>query len=518
METHHRSIASTAVVVMILTGLGFILGLAVQILVAKYFGVGAEIDTFVVAAMVPEFIFGVSNAVFLTSFMILFAEYQRAHGIEAGKKYLQRMFTVVVLSAIIVAAAVAIFAPWIAQVVAPGFLEEQLASTILLIQVLSIAALFFVISSFTTAILYHENKFISAKLLRVIISVGVIITVVMFGKKIGITSLAVGTALGVAVAVIIQYLALNKKGYSFSFLFWEKDEVKEVLVFSSPLVITSLFFYASKAIMNMIASTTGTGSIAILNYGFLLVNVPVLFFSESLGTVLFPRFTKDAANNGGDNVRESLLKAIHVLLFMMLPVMIVFMIFNKEIVYYLFERGAFTADATKAVSDILFIFTIGLIPLSLMALVGSTLSAVKKVKERMYIFFSLLLLNVLFSLLLVPFFSYKGIAIAISMGYWIVVTWGMWYLLKTLKFSEYKKNFMEVLKLIFVSAISAGVVLFLHLEVIRQESIVEGSLMHVSLLLGVVSLFMGVYCLLMNGMKAESWEIIMQAVRRKDGN
>ncbi len=518
METHHRSIASTTMVVMTVTGLGFILGFVVQIIIARYFGVGPELDAFVVAAVVPEFIFGLSNAVFLTSLMVLFAEYQKANGIEAGKKYMQRMFTVVVLYAIIVATAVAIFAPWIGRLVAPGFSEVQLASTVILIQVLSIATLFFVLSSFTTAVLYHEHKFTAAKLLRVIISASIIIAVIGLGQKIGITSLAVGTVLGVAVAFIIQCFVIKKQGYSLPPLLWERNEVKELLAFSSPLVITSLFFYANKTIMNMIASTTGAGSITILNYAFLLVNVPVIFFSESLGTALFPHFTKDAANNDGGNIRNRVIKTIHVLLFIMAPVMIIFMIFNKEIVYYLFERGAFTADATQAVSDVLFIFTVGLIPLSLMALVGSTLTAIKKVKERMYVFLSLLLFNVLFSLLLVPLFSYKGIAIAMSIGYWIVVMVGMGYLLKTLNFSEYKKLFMEVLKMVFISAISAGVVLLLHLEVMKRESIIEGSFPHVFLLLGIISLFVGLYCLLMTIMKAESWKIIIRAVGKRDGS
>ena len=89
--------------------------------------------------------------------------------------------------------------------------------------------------------------------------------------------------------------------------------------------------------------------------------------------------------------------------------------------------------------------------------------------------------------------------------------------LKTLNFSEYKKLFMEVLKMAFVSSISAGVVLFLHLEVIKRESIVEGSLMHVFLLLGIVSLFMGFYYLLMRVMKAESLEIVVGVLGKKNG-
>src|SRR3989338_8939059 len=123
METHNRSIASNAMVVMSITGLGYIFGFLVQVIIAKYFGVSAELDTFVVAAVVPEFIFGLSNVIFLTSLMVLFAEYQAANGVESGKKYLQRMFTVVILFGVIVALVGVIFSPWIAKIVAHGFSE-----------------------------------------------------------------------------------------------------------------------------------------------------------------------------------------------------------------------------------------------------------------------------------------------------------------------------------------------------------------------------------------------------------
>ncbi len=517
METHNHSIASTAMVVMSLTGLGYVLGFLVQVIIAKYFGVGADLDAFVVAAVVPEFIFGLSNAVFLTSLMVLFAEYQKSKGIEAGKKYIHRMFTVVVLCASVVAIGIAIFSPWIAQIIAPGFSEQQLAATIILIQILSIAAVFFVLSSFTTAILYHEQKFTTAKLLRVIISASIIIAVIGLGQKIGINSLALGTVFGIAIAFVIQYIVVKKQGYSLSLLFWEKSDVKELLLFSFPLVITSLFFYANKVVMNIIASTTGAGSVTILNYGFLLVNVPVLFFSESLVTSLFPHFTKNAANNEIENIKDRIVKAVHVLLFILTPVMIIFMIFSHEIIYYLFERGAFTADATKAVSDVLLFFATGLIPLGLMAVLGSTLNAIKRVKERMYLFLSLLVINILLSLLLIPFFSYKGIAIATSTGYWIVVIGGMGYLLKTLKFDGYRKLFIEGLKLIVVSGISAVLVSLLHTELLGAGDVVKGSIIHIFLFFGLIIMFLLSYCLLMKAVKAESWAIVMQAFGKKNG-
>lgn len=516
MEMHNRSIASTAMLVMFLTGLGYIFGFFVQVIIAKYFGVSAELDTFVVAAVVPEFIFGISNAIFLTSLMVLFAEYQRANGIEAGRRYIQRMFSVVILLGGIIAIMVALFSPWIVKVVAPGFSEEQLVGTAMLIRILSIAALFFVLSSFTTAILYHEHKFTTAKLLRVIISASLIIAVISIGQKIGIISLAVGTVFGIAVAFVLQYIAVKRQGYSLSPLFWEKSDVKELLFFSFPLVITSLFFYANKAIMNLIASTTGTGSITILNYGFLLINVPVLFFSESIMTALFPHFTKNAANNETEHIKNRIIKAIHVLLFILIPVMIMFLIFSHEIIYYLFERGAFTADATNVVSDVFFFFAAGLIPLGLMSLLATTLNAIKKVKERMYLFLSLLVINVLLSLLLVPFFSYKGIAIATSIGYWVVVIGGMWYLLKTLKFDAYKAFFIEGLKMVVISGISAMVISLVHTEVLGVENIVKGSFIHIFLLFSLISMFVLSYCLLMKAVKAEGLELVMQALGKKN--
>ena len=265
----------------------------------------------------------------------------------------------------------------------------------------------------------------------------------------------------------------------------------------------------------MIASTTGTGSISILNYGFILVNVPVLFFSESLVTSLFPHFTKNAANGELEKVKNAVIKAVHVLLFILAPVMLLFLLFSHEIIYYLFERGTFTADATKAVSSVLFFFALGLIPQGLLALVASTLNAIKKVKQRMYLFLCLLLSNIVLSLFFVHFFSYTGIAIAMSIGYWIVVMLGMWYLLTMLEFDAYKRLFIEGLKVLIASGISALIVSLLYAQVVSTSAIPMGTFMHFFLLVGFIISLLIFYCLLMKAVQAEGLKAIMHALRKQ---
>ncbi len=511
---NERNIASAAILIMFLTGIGYVLSLFTQVLIAHYFGVGKELDAFVAAAIIPEFIFGLTNAIFFTSLVIFFPVYVKNKGEEEGKIFFKKIFTICFILLGITILLVIITSPLLAKVIAPGFSEEQRLRTSLLIKLLSPAILFYGLTSLTTGILFYKNKFFASKAFRSIISIGLIVGVLLFQKSFSILSLAFGTIIGVLGAFILQYSSLKKENYTFSFIFDTTEEgIKTLFILSWPLIITSFFFYFNKIIINMIASSIGVGSISILNYAFLLVNVPVILFSESLGTALFPSMTKQVAYDQFHDIKNMLTKAILAVLFIMIPIMSIFFIFNQEIIRIIFERGAFTATSTAAVSSALIFYTIGIIPLSLMALLIGTLNAIKKMKEKMYLFFLFLVTNAFLAINLAKIFSYNGIALGTSITYWIIVGIGFWVVSKKIGVFDYKRISTEVGK---IGIASGSITLLLFLV---QRSIVKEIVqMHIFLEILILGTVIGVALLLylwsMKYLQAESAEMVVQLFKK----
>ena len=478
MEEHKKNaIASSTVLIFVLTFFGYLGGFLVQSIIAKYLGLGKDLDAFVAVALIPEFVFGLTNAIFFTSFVVFFPEYVKKYGEQNGKIFVAKLFTIAFLALSLVVVFLFLFSSHVAMKIAPGFSVEQVALASVMIKIISVAVLFFGLSSLLTGVLFHEHMFFAPKMLRIMVSLGVITSLLLLEKNIGSMSLAVGTVLGISVAYLIQYLELRKKGYYFSFvsLFILKkaetnnSSMKELFFLAWPLIMSSLLYYLSRTIANMIASTQGQGSLSILNYAFLIITLPVVFFSGSITASIFPHMTKQSTYDNIEEMRSLFSKSLRILLFFMIPLTIVFMVLGKEIVTFLFERGAFTATASGQVAATLFFFAIGLIPSGIWGVILNLFYAMKKMKVQMWVYFCFLVLNIVLNLILVRSMSYNGIALSMSLTYWCTTIIAFWYITQEVKPFNYQEIVRSSIKMIIASLGMALSILLLRKEVLQLE-------------------------------------------------
>ncbi len=444
-----KSVASSTILVLCLTGVGYVIGFLTQIIIAHFFGVSKELDAFIAAAVIPEFIFGMTSTVLFVSFVVIFAECVKENGEEEAKKYVRKLFTFSFIILVCIIILLIALAPVLAKIIAPGFSEEQIALTARLIKIISIAVFFFGLSNLTSGILYHEHKFFATKALRIILGLGIILGIVVFHKEFGVLSLAIGTIIGIIVAFLIGYAAVRKQKYTFSFLFDRKDKfLTQILVLSWPLMITGVLYYVNKILINIIASGLEQGAISIVNYAFLVSNVPVILFSESIAAAIFPHMTKLLTYGEAAQVKKLVTKSIQILLVLLNPVMAIFMMLNHELIQMVFQRGAFTTHSTDAVSAALFFFSIGLVPAGIYTLILQLFYAKKEMKTQMYLFTFFLILNISLILILVQFMSYNGIALGTSISYWCVSIIACLYIGNKINGLGYKEIGKTVLKVI----------------------------------------------------------------------
>jgi putative peptidoglycan lipid II flippase len=456
-----NSVASSTILIMLLSLLGYGIGFLTQVVIAHYFGVSKDLDAFVAAAIIPEFIFGLTNAVLFTSFVVVFPTYLKEMGEEKGKNFITSLFTAVTIILIIIVLLIILTSPFIAKIIGPGFTVEQLSLTSVLIKILAGSILFFGISSLATGVLYHEHKFSTPKLFRTFLAIGIIAGVVLLQQYVGVMSLAIGMFVGSGIGVIAQYVAMRKEGYKLSFAITFKDPyLKKLLNLSWPLIITSMFFYINKTIANMIASTLGVGSLSILNYAFIVMNIVVTLIAGSIAAAIFPIMTKQMAYKETKGLQDLFVKSTMITIFLVVPLMIILMLLNKEIIHLLFERGAFVAKSTKEVGLALFFFSIGLIPISMMNVIVNVYHATQRMKQKMYLFLLLLLVNVVLNLIFSRFLSHNGIALGMAVSYWVASGVGFYYIARKLEGFTYGALCKEMSK-ITTAAVTMLVVLYL---------------------------------------------------------
>lgn len=487
----NSDLASSTLQVMILTLFGFLFGIVVQIITAYYFGATKEVDAFVIATIIPQLVYGFTNAVLMTSLMVILVKYIAQHGEKKTWQFASNVLNISTITLFIISIVVFLSASFLAKILAPGFDLERQVLTIKLIKILSIAVFFYGLSSFTTGVLYAKKEFVAPALFKVFVSGGIITSILLLGNQLKIFSLAWGTVIGLGSAVLLQLLTLVKyKMRYYPVLQFKNEGIKKLLCLSFPLMIASFFFYVNKYVNQIIASTLQQGSVAIINYAFLLISFPVLFFGGAIGTVLFPSLTKYAAKKGISKFNTLLTKAIRLIFFILVPITVLLIILGHKLIKLLFEHGMFQAKDTTATSLVLICYSFGLVFFGLDNIVGYVFYAFEKMKIRSFLVSMMIILNILFSLLLVKPFAESGLAMAVTLSYIIIIPISFLIIHYTICRLDYRKILISLTKIIIVSSLM-GITLFC----IRNFFSIENNRLYGLLFFFVLILLaFGLYC------------------------
>lgn len=424
-----RSLIWSTSVVMVVTLIGYILSLISQMLIAYYFGASKEVDAFVAAKIIPDIFFGIATVLFTTVFVIVFSKIKDTK--EKALCIIQKSTTLALVGGVVSAAVLMVLAPYAARIVGPGFDVERIILTTQLIRIVAVGIIFLALTSLFTGVLYSYHRFFVPTLLKVFIPLGIVIGIILMQKSVGVMSLALGMVAGIIVAMIVQLVAVYKEGFRYTWVFDLKDIFfLDVMKLSWPLLISSIFFYITRAVNNIFASWLPMGTVAVLNYAFALVLVPVTLFSQSITTTTYPLLTSFHTQNDHASFREMFSRKMKWIVFVLVPLSCIFIFFGDVLITFFFERGAFSAANSAEVGSALLFYSIGMVAMGLQAGMFNVLHAQKKVKQVMWLMGLLLVSNVVFNALLIGPMSYKGLALSMSLAYWVNVAVGWWMVRK----------------------------------------------------------------------------------------
>src|SRR3989344_914308 len=148
-----EDILSAAFVIAFSVALSRVLGLVGYRLLASYFGDNIKLlDSFIAASILPDAIFEV--LIFGTialAFIPIFSQYLSKDKLENAWKLSSTMISVALLIFAVLTILIMIFASPIAQLVAPGLIDKEPGTQLLiarLMRIMLVAQLFFVVSIF----------------------------------------------------------------------------------------------------------------------------------------------------------------------------------------------------------------------------------------------------------------------------------------------------------------------------------------------------------------------------------
>ncbi|MFZ0304786.1 MAG: murein biosynthesis integral membrane protein MurJ [Terracidiphilus sp.] len=290
--THAHSAFSATVVLMAATFLSSVFGLLRNMYIAWLFGRGMKADAFMAAFQLPDQIayFLVGGAASIT-FVTILTRYREAGHEEQGERSLSVILTtmyIVLGSAIALAE---IFAPWYVHRFFSGFDGEKAALCVHLTRILLPAQLCFFAGGVFGAVLLVRKQFNVQAVAPIVYNLGTIVGGLLLVKKLGITSLALGTVAGALCGpFLLNWFFARRAGVRYRpIIDWRDEGLREWVRLSLPLMAGVSLVTADTWIINYFASSTD-GAIALMTYAKRLFIAPMSMLAQAAGVASMPFF------------------------------------------------------------------------------------------------------------------------------------------------------------------------------------------------------------------------------------
>ena len=284
------------------------------------------LDTFNAANNLPDVLFAlISGGALAMAFIPLMSEYLTQKGRNAAWDLFSRVanlaFTVTAFAAVIIA----IFAQPIVDAeigIAPGFALEQRQLMAELMRLNLIATIIFSISGLVMASLQANQHFLLPAMAPILYNVGQIIGALYFTPRYGIHGLVYGVILGAFLHLLIQVPAMIRYRFRWTPSLDLRDTgLLAALKLMGPRLLTMGGIQLIVIARDNIASRTGqVGAVTSLTYGWMIMQVPETLIGTTIAIAILPTLSELAAGRDWTGFRQTVEKALRILISLTLPV------------------------------------------------------------------------------------------------------------------------------------------------------------------------------------------------------
>ncbi|HVN93186.1 MAG TPA: murein biosynthesis integral membrane protein MurJ [Terracidiphilus sp.] len=359
---HRHSVFSATVVLMVSTFLSRIIGLVRVKYIVWLFGRGVEADALNAAFVLPDMIsyFLVGGAASIT-FVTILTRYHEDGREVAGQRSLSVILTTMylVLGGAIVLAE--ILAPWYVHWWFNGFDAHKAAMCVELTRILLPAQLCFFAGGVFGAVLLVRKQFNVQAVAPLIYGMGTIVGGLLLVKKIGVSSLAIGTVGGAFCGpFLLNWIFAHRAGTRYRFILdWHDEGLRDWVRLSLPLMAGVSLVTADNWIIAHFASHIG-GAVSLMSYAKQVFSAPVSVLAQAAGAASLPFFaslwTRDRRYEFATNVADSVSRVAS----LSLLVASMMVALGWPAIDLVFTGGHFSADDARLCSSYFAVFSVSL--------------------------------------------------------------------------------------------------------------------------------------------------------------
>lgn len=406
-------IAKSAFIVTLFTFMTFIFNMIFQIILAKEFGASRITDIYLGASTIPLMAVSITSGLFIKTFIPAFYKYSKE---GERKDFLTNVFNSFFVVLFLFSALLYVFTPQVVRVILPGFQKEALEISFKVFRLFLPVIFIGGIIGFLNCLFYLKGRFALPSFAPILKWAVAIAIMLIWNKKIGVYAVVVGMLAGFITEFLILIPEYLKNKSKVLYLNFRHTALLGLFQLMLPLLIAYVFDHINLLLMKGAASHLEEGSIACLDFAYKLMLMVIFFSVQGLSITIFPLFARYASEERLSRLKQLFINAERVLMIILLPTLVIVFALKTSIIQILFERGAFTHEATIKTGKILLAFGGAIIGLCVGTIQSQVYYAMHNTKRVMKI----TMLSTAVFLALLTVFTNKlplyGIALAFSGG------------------------------------------------------------------------------------------------------
>ncbi|OQW33050.1 MAG: hypothetical protein A4E19_06815 [Nitrospira sp. SG-bin1] len=421
LQNENRSVVKAAGVIGVATFSSRILGFVRDMVLARLFGATPAADAFFVAFRIPSLLRELfAEGSMSSAFIPVYTEYRATRGKQDAWELASAVFTALLTVVTLVTVIGILAAPWLVQLLAPGFHEnpDKLTLTTLLARVMFPYLLFISLAALAMGILNSVRAFAAPAFSPLFLNIFIIVGAVCLAPYLQepIIGVAIGVVVGGAAQFAVQLPSLKLRGLLFGFRFEPSHPgLRRIGMLMVPTLLGLSVTQINLTVSTVLASFFAGGP-TYLFYGMRLIQFPLGIFGVALATAILPTLSAQAARGALDELRTTLGFGLRMILFIIVPAMVGLILLRVPIVHLFFEHGTFTAQDTAETALAVLCYAVGLWAFGGVRIIVTAFYSLQDTKTPAISAAVALASNILFSLMLMSVLGAAGLALATALA------------------------------------------------------------------------------------------------------
>jgi putative peptidoglycan lipid II flippase len=446
-----------------------LLGWGRLLVIGSQFGATRELDAYFAAFRIPDAIFQLVVAGALSAALLpVFSGYRARDQEREAWKLASSIINLVLIALAGLSLLMAIFAPLLVPIVAPGFDAPTTELTVRMTRVMLLSPVFIGMGAVVSGILNSYQRFAVPALAPLIYNLAIIAAAIFLAPIMGVEGLALGVAVGSLLHLAIQLPNLGGVGQRYDLsIGLNHPGVRRVAWLMGPRMLGLAAGQINFIVSISLASGLPEGSITAYNYAFQLSQIPVGVLGVSVAVALFPTLSRDAALGRIGEIRRQVAGSLRILVFLGAALTAIMIVLAQPLAAVFFQYGLFSACSTERTAGALAFFAIGLVGHIVVHVLTRAFYAMQDTRTPVAWAVIAVAINVPLMIWLVGPMGVQGLALALSISAVLEVIGLLWALRRRIESIEEAAVLRSVARS-GVAAIAAGLLMLGGVTVAQQ--------------------------------------------------